>query len=144
MGVFATRSPYRPNPLGLSCVEIAGIDTNCGAAPVIYVRGADIVSGTPIYDIKPYIPYTDCREDARGGFAEERKGYELEVHIPKEMAATIGKDKLDVLTDILKGDPRPAYQDDAGRIYKMTLLGLDIGFKVDGSTLTVVSVCLAH
>ena len=138
MGVFATRSPYRPNPIGLSCVKIEKIDLNCQNAPIIYVSGADMLDQTPILDIKPYLPFCDSVPDAKGGFAEEKYGYALSVNIPEEYAPIFGDD-LDAVRDILAQDPRPSYQDDGSRVYKMDYGEYNIGFTVDNGTAKIVS-----
>ena len=139
MGVFATRSPYRPNPIGLSCVKIEKIDLDCEYAPVIYVSGADMLDMTPILDIKPYLPFCDSVPDAVGGFADEKYGYALMVNISDEFAAALG-DSRGAVCDILAQDPRPSYQDDPGRVYKMDHAGFNIGFTVKDGTVTVKSV----
>ncbi|MBR2043300.1 MAG: tRNA (N6-threonylcarbamoyladenosine(37)-N6)-methyltransferase TrmO [Clostridia bacterium] len=136
VGVFATRSPFRPNPIGLSLVKLQKAEI-CQEGPVLYVLGADLLNGTPIYDIKPYIPYSDCRTEAIGGFAEEKKDYRLKVIFPNELLSAIPKDKQESLITILEGDPRPSYQNDNERIYGMSFGGYEIKFKVDGTTLTV-------
>lgn len=128
LGVFATRSPYRPNPIGLSSVRIDHVDfEKC----IIYVRGADLVSGTPIFDIKPYIPYTDSHPDARSGFTDTHEWNQLTVTNPE------GLDK-DLLT-VLSLDPRPQYQNDPEKVYGLTFRGHNVRFKVSGTELTVVS-----
>lgn len=134
VGVFATRAPYRPNSLGLSCVKIERIDLGD-----IIVSGVDILDGTPIYDIKPYIPYSDCRPDALGGFSMEMKDYTLEVEFPKEYLKLLPKDKQKTVIDCLSEDPRPSYHDDE-RIYSMMFADFDIHFKVKGNILTVIGV----
>ena len=128
MGVFATRSPYRPNPLGLSCVELKGIENG-----ELIVRGADLMDGTPIYDIKPYLPYADSYPEAKAGFAKEAPKAELKVVIPE------GINLEPELEEILALDPRPAYQEDPEKVYGMLYAGRDIKFKVEGDTLTVLS-----
>lgn len=136
MGVFATRSPFRPNPIGLSSVRIDHIDHDCPDAPVIHVLGADLMDGTPIYDIKPYIPYTDAHPEARGGFTDAMKWQPLEVNIPAGMEPQV----TEQLRNILAQDPRPHYHNDPARIYGMAYNGKDIRFKVDGNTLTIVEI----
>ena len=138
MGVFATRSPNRPNPLGLSCVKIEKIVSEKELGTVIYVRGADLADGTPIYDIKPYLPFADCLPDALGGFAEEKKAYELRVEI--ECNNFVPEEKLDIIKEIIKNDPRPAYQDSPDRIYKMTIEGYSVEFKVVFDTAFVTKI----
>ena len=141
LGVFATRSPFRPNPLGLSSVRIGRIDYDCADAPVIHVFGADLMDGTPIYDIKPYIPYADSHPDAAGGFTDSEEWTPLKVLIPDtirtDLGIRLGEESLEVLEGVFAQDPRPRYQDDPGRIYGMTYCGLDIHFKVEAGSLTV-------
>ena len=136
MGVFATRSPFRPNPLGLSCVEIEGIDLSTPEGPIIYVKGADLMDGTPIYDIKPYIRYADSRPDAVCGYADDIPQMTLEVVMPEEMRMELGE-KADAAMEILAYDPRPSYQNDPERVYGLSFAGYDIKFTVVGNTLTV-------
>ena len=140
LGVFATRSPFRPNPIGLSCVRLAGIDPHTERGPVLRVRGADLMDGTPIYDIKPYLPYSDCKPEAVGGFASTPKEASLEVEISPELLAQVPQELREALLGVLAQDPRPAYQEDETRIYGMGFGGLDIKFRVEGSRLTVVAV----
>ena len=140
MGVFATRSPFRPNPIGLSCVEILGIRQDREFGPVIEVGGADLMDGTPIYDIKPYIPYADAHPDAKEGFTAQNQGYRLEVEIPESIQALFPKDKLDGLYGILAQDPRPSYQDDPERIYGFEYAGYEVKFRVNGIQLCVVEI----
>ena len=140
-GVFATRSPYRPNPLGLSCVKLERIETSTPQGPILHVSGADLLDGTPIYDIKPYLPYADCHPEASGGFAETVADGGLTVEFPDELIAIIPPDKREALIRVLEQDPRPGYRhDDGSRRYGMAFAGLDVGFTVDGETLTVVDV----
>lgn len=141
MGVFATRSPYRPNQLGLSCVEIDGIDMDCPDAPRIYVRGADLMDGTPIYDIKPYIRYADSHPDAVCGYVDDLEERCLEVVIPEDIVMEM-KDKcaLDALMETLSLDPRPSYHNDPSREYGLSFSGLNVRFKVNDGVLTVISV----
>lgn len=141
MGVFATRSPFRPNPLGLSCVELERVETDGSDGPVLYVRGADLMDGTPIYDIKPYIKYSDSRPDAVCGFVDNLSERSLEVVIPDAAAREIGDQYvMEALVQTLSLDPRPSYHDDPDRIYGMSFEGLNVRFKVDGKVLEVVSV----
>lgn len=140
VGVFATRSPFRPNELGLSSVKLLSIDCEDALAPVIYIEGADLMDGTPIYDIKPYLAYTDSHPEAVCGFADERLSYRLSVDIPENFKKNISEKSLRQLIDILENDPRPAYQENPDRIYKMTCLGMDIEFIVNENTLTVTSI----
>ncbi len=135
MGVFATRSPFRPNPIGLSCVKLEEIRLDGEDAPILVVSGADMVDGTPIYDIKPYLPYVDSIPTATGGFAENVRGYALKVDIP----ADIDFEKRDDLIKILEQDPRPAYQDD-DRIYGMAFAGHNISFYVKDDTVCVTEI----
>ena len=140
MGVFATRSPFRPNELGLSSVELTRIDLDCKEAPVLYVKGADILDKTPIFDIKPYLAYTDSHPEAKGGFAEEKLSYRLSVKISDDLLCQIPESKRDAFISILENDPRPAYQEDAQRVYKMTCMGFNTEFKVSESTLEVINI----
>ena len=137
MGVFATRSPFRTNALGLSCVELAGIEERAGLGTVLRVRGADLMDGTPIYDIKPYIPYADCRPAAACGFAPDA-GEKLPVVFAEGVAERIPAEKLAALTGVLENDPRPRYQNDSERVYAMEFAGLEIKFTV-GAGVTVLS-----
>lgn len=127
MGVFATRSPNRPNPLALSCVKLERVDLDGAEAPVLYVSGADILDGTPVYDIKPYLPYADAVPDARGGFADAVLGQSLAVSIPEDIKAVLGG-RADALAEILSQDPRPHYQTDESRVYSFEFDGLHIEF----------------
>ena len=140
MGVFATRSPFRPNPVGLSCVKIERIEPQTKDGPVIFVSGADLMNGTPIYDIKPYLPYADCHPEAKGGFAEAVERKRLEVDCPKELLAQIPEIHRAAVLEILAQDPRPSYQHDPERTYGMAYAGMDIRFRVDGGRLTVVEI----
>lgn len=140
MGVFATRSPYRPNPLGLSSVRIERIEFTDKEGPVIHVLGADIMDGTPIYDIKPYVAYADSHPDVRSGFVDERHWQELTVIFPKELQAHFTTDSLTALTKVLALDPRPQYQDNPEKIYGMPYEGYDIRFRVANGVLTVLEV----
>lgn len=139
MGVFATRSPYRPNPIGLSCVRLESIDCSSGV-PVLTVSGADLMDGTPIFDIKPYISYTDSVENAVCGFADGVTGDRLSVCIADTLLQMIPKDRQSTLIRLLAGDPRPQYQSDETRVYGFIYSGLEIKFKVSKKILTVVSV----
>ena len=136
MGVFATRSPFRPNPIGLSCVRLEGVEQRA-EGPVLIVSGADLMDGTPIYDIKPYLPYADCKADAAGGFAP-RRAEELAVEFPPELLARVPEDKRAALTGVLAQDPRPHYQSDPARIYGMSFAGMEVRFRVADGVLTVV------
>ena len=139
VGVFASRSPFRPNNLGLSVVKIEQIKKTADRGIVLIVSGADLIDNTPIYDIKPYIPYADSIPDALGGYAEENKGHKLEVIFPEELKAKIPERKIKILTECLADDPRPSYQDD-GRDYTMLFNKFDISFSVSGGILTVTDV----
>ena len=134
-GVFATRSPYRPNALGLSCVELAGVD-GCD----ILVRGADLLNGTPIFDIKPYLPYVDAHPEARGGFADATADYALTVQCAPELLQKISPEKQAALLGVLKNDPRPAYQHDPERVYALNFGDAVVRFSVDGQELRVVDI----
>lgn len=136
MGVFATRSPFRPNPLGLSCVELDRIEYSTAEGPIIYVRGADLMDGTPIYDIKPYIRYADLRPDAVCGYADEIPQKTLEVVMSEAVRMELG-DKAEAAVEILAYDPRPSYQNDPERVYGLSYAGYDIKFVVVDNTLTV-------
>lgn len=139
MGVFATRSPFRPNPIALSCVKLAAIrQTDDG--PVLRVTGADLVDGTPILDIKPYIPYADSHPDAVGGFAAAPAGETLEVDIPPELLDAVPEGRREALRGVLAQDPRPHYQNDPERVYGFGFAGLEVKFSVEGTRLTVKDV----
>lgn len=140
MGVFATRSPFRPNNLGLSCVRIDRIEHDAKLGSVIYVKGADLMHRTPIYDIKPYVAYADAHPDARSGFVDNTEWQPLKVELPTELAAKIPHDEIASLISTLEQDPRPRYHNDPNRIYGMPFLNLDIRFKVADDVLTVVEV----
>ncbi len=140
MGVFATRSPFRPNPIGLSAVRLERIDLHTPDGPVLYVRGADLMDGTPLYDIKPYLPFTDFRPDATGGFAEAVREDRLTVDIPPEWLCRMPEDRRETLRQILAGDPRPSYQDDPARVYGFAFAGYEVRFSVDGDRLRVVEI----
>ena len=137
-GVFATRSPFRPNPIGLSSVRLESIEMDPKLGPVLHVTGADLMDGTPIYDIKPYIAYTDSHPDAVSGFASKPAEYLLEVEFPEELLEKVPSEQRESLTAVLAHDPRPQYQDDPERIYGMTFGNLEIKFKVNGRCLSVV------
>ncbi len=140
VGVFATRSPNRPNPIGISVVEIVKIELSSPNGPQITVRGADMLSGTPILDIKPYLPYADAYPDALGGFAHQKLEYALKVEISEDIKKNIPDDYLGVITELLAQDPRPAYQTDAERVYTMTYKELSIRFCVNENTVNVLEV----
>ena len=137
MGVFATRSPFRPNPIALSSVKLAGIEQTPNLGPVLHILGADLMDGTPILDIKPYIPYADAHPEALGGFAAVPAGETLEVLIPPDMLEKIPPERREALRGVLAQDPRPHYQDDPERIYGFGFAGLEVRFSVEGSRLTV-------
>ena len=139
MGVFATRSPFRPNPIGLSCVALDRIEQRADG-PVLHVRGADLLDGTPILDIKPYVPLTDCRPDARGGFATAAAAHALSVEVPPALLARVPLEKRDALLGVLAQDPRPAYQDDPSRVYGLSFAGWTVRFTVQGHTLHVTDI----
>lgn len=139
-GVFATRSPFRPNPIGLSCVKLEKIEMRPGTGPVLHVSGADLRDKTPILDIKPYIRYADCHPDAVSGFADRVGDYRLEVVFPQELLEKLPEDKREAAIGILKEDPRPAYQHDPSRRYGTAFAGWDIRYHVDGRVLTVCEV----
>ena len=140
LGVFATRSPFRPNPVGLSCVKLERIELDNALGPVIHVRGADLMDGTPIYDIKPYLPYADCHPDAVGGFASDRPEEKLQVEIPEEFCSVVSGEVLSALRGVLAQDPRPAYQKDPERVYGLSFAGMEVRFQVDGDKLTVCGI----
>lgn len=137
MGVFATRSPFRPNALGLSSVRLTGIEQHATLGAVLHVTGADLMDGTPIYDIKPYLPYTDSHPDARSGFAPQAADTLLEVQCPQELLEVLPPALRQGLTALLAHDPRPQYQHDPGRLYGMEYGGCEIKFRVTGQTAVV-------
>lgn len=140
MGVFATRSPYRPNPIGLSSVRLIGIEETEGEGLVLKVSGADLLDGTPIYDIKPYLSFTDSHPDAVCGFADRVKGQKLTVKFPDELLNTVAEGSRETLITVLEGDPRPHYKTDPDYEYGMRHGGYEIKFKVNGDTVTVTGV----
>lgn len=140
VGVFATRSPFRPNPIGLSCVKLDKVEISEKNGPVLYVTGADLMDGTPIFDIKPYLPYVDSHPEACGGFAEKRKEYELEVIFPENLEKLFDEKELKVLKQILSQDPRPSYQNNPERIYGMEYAGMNIRFRVTGNRLLICGI----
>ncbi len=139
-GVFATRSPFRPNPIGLSSVKLERIELDSKQGPVLYISGADLMDGTPIYDIKPYLPFTDCHVDAVGGFADAFVDYGLDVQISDELLTQIPEEKREALMGVLAQDPRPSYQNDPERIYGITFGKQNIKFQVKETMLTVVGI----
>ena len=140
MGVFATRSPFRPNSLGLSSVRLLGVERTEEYGTVLHVGGADLMDGTPIFDIKPYIPYGDCHPDATGGFTDQAKDFLLEVDFPPALLEKLPEGKREAALGVLSHDPRPSYQRDSKRIYGLTFAGFDIRFQVENKTLTVLEV----
>lgn len=137
MGVFATRSPFRPNAIGLSSVKLDGVERDPRLGHVIHVSGADLMDGTPIFDIKPYLPYGDCHPEATGGFTDDREREALTVEFPGEWLTLVPENRREALLGVLAGDPRPPYQKDPDRIYGMAFAGYDVRFTVRGSVLTV-------
>lgn len=147
VGVFATRSPYRPNPIGLSLVRLLKVDYDCTDGPAIVVAGADLMNGTPVYDIKPYLPYADCKPDAVGGFSDRFSAYRLPVTVSEEAKAQaeslgIGEEKMSELVEVLSLDPRPAYQNDPKRLYGMSFDGYEVGFFVTEEGIKVSNIRL--
>ena len=140
MGVFATRSPFRPNAIGLSCVKLESIEKDSKLGTVLVVSGADLMDGTPILDIKPYLPYADAHPEALGGFTGNVGGRVLEVECPPELLSQVPADKREALMGVLSRDPRPSYQHDPDRVYGMAFGGLEVGFSVDGTCLYVRSI----
>ena len=140
MGVFATRSPFRPNPIGLSCVKLEGVELDGELGPVIHVAGADLLDGTPIYDIKPYLPYADCKPDAVGGFAAAPKEATLKVNCPAPLLEKLPEPSRAALPAVLAQDPRPSYQNDPERVYGMVFAGVNVRFRVEDDTLTVLDI----
>ena len=140
VGVFASRAPYRPNNLGLSCVKLDSIDYDCPDGPVIIVSGIDILDGTPIFDIKPYIPVADCHPEASEGYTAYTKEYNIEVNFPKELLQKISEDKQDALIELLSGDPRPGYDNSPDKKYGLSFDSFDIGFTVENGILRVFRV----
>ena len=138
MGVFATRSPFRPNPIGLSCVKLLKVEQDETLGPVLTVAGADLMDGTPIYDIKPYIPYADCHPDAKGGFTTNVEMIPLAVDFPAELLEKVPQEKREALIGVLEQDPRPRYQKDPERVYGLSFAGMEIKFTVSDRTLSVV------
>lgn len=137
LGVFATRSPFRPNPLALSAVALAGVEETREWGMALRVRGADLADGTPVLDIKPYLPYADCLPKAEGGFAAATAGEELAVEIPPELLERVPPDRREALRAVLALDPRPRYQEDPQRVYGFVFAGLEVRFTVEGKTLRV-------
>ena len=140
MGVFATRSPFRPNNLGLSCVKLLGVEHSQTEGTVLHVAGADLMDGTPIFDIKPYVPYSDSFPDAAGGFTDTADDFILNVEFPEHLLSKIPPNKQQAAIGVLSHDPRPSYQRKSGRIYGLSFAGFDIRFTVEEKTLTVCEV----
>ncbi len=140
VGVFASRSPFRPNPLGLSCVELLSVESTPSEGPVLIVGGVDLVDGTPLFDVKPYVPYSDCRPGARGGYAEREKDHALAVSDPLSLLSALPADKRQTLLACISDDPRPSYRDDPEREYGMLFAGFDVGFTVEGDRAKVTRV----
>lgn len=140
MGVFATRSPFRPNSLGLSCVELLQAEQTADRGTVLHVAGADLMDGTPIFDIKPYIPYGDCHPEAIGGFADAAGEFLLKVDFPPALLEKLPEEKRTAAIGVLSHDPRPSYQRDPTRVYGLAFAGLNIRFTVAGDVLTVTAV----
>ena len=140
MGVFATRSPFRPNAIGLSSVRLERVELHTPEGPVLQVRGADLMDGTPILDIKPYLPYTDAHPDAAGGFAAQALQQTVAVDCPPALRARLPADRQQALLDVLAQDPRPGYQHEPGRIYGFPFAGFEVRFTVEDDRLTVVSI----
>lgn len=140
MGVFATRSPFRPNNIGLSSVRLERVELHTPEGPVLHVSGADLMDGTPIFDIKPYIPYADCHPDAAAGFTAQTQTHRLRVECPPELWEAVPAAERDGLRGVLENDPRPSYQHDPERVYGMEFSGLEVHFVVDGAVLTVTGI----
>ena len=140
MGVFATRSPFRPNSLGLSCVKLIGLEQTADNGTVIHVAGADLMDGTPIFDIKPYVPYADCHPDALGGFTATADDFLLTVDFPVHLLENLPESKRQAALEVLSHDPRPSYQNSPERIYGLSFSGYDIRFAVQDKTLYVKEV----
>lgn len=140
VGVFASRAPYRPNGLGLSCVRLLGVERNTPDAPALLVGGADLLDGTPVFDIKPYIPLSDCRPEALPGYTAQTRGHCLQVDCPQELLSLVPPQKQQALLGVLACDPRPGYENKPQEIYGLAFAGLDIGFQVQGNTLRVVRI----
>ncbi len=140
VGVFASRSPFRPNSIGLSCVELAGIDLDDPEGPVLLVRGADLMDGTPILDVKPYLPYADSRPEARGGFTDSVAPRRVRCVIPDGLLRKVPEEKRAALIGVLEQDPRPTYQDDPQRVYGFRFTGLEVRFTVAEGVLSVTEI----
>ena len=142
VGVFASRSPFRPNGLGLSCVRLSRVEMTADKGPVIHVAGADLMDGTPIYDIKPYVAYADAHPEARSGFVDKREWHPLQVEMPGELAKDLTPSEQKTLRSVLAQDPRPSYHDDPQRVYGMPFAGRDVRFRVADGVLSVVEITL--
>ena len=140
MGVFATRSPFRPNSLGLSCVELVALEQTENNGTVIHVAGADLMDGTPIFDVKPYVPYSDAHPDALGGFTSTAGEFLLQVDFPNDLLNMIPTEKQEALLEVLSHDPRPSYQIDSDRIYGLSFAGFDVRFSVSNGKLQIKDV----
>lgn len=140
VGVFASRSPFRPNPIGLSSVRLERIEETQQEGTVLHVSGVDLLDGTPIYDIKPYLPFSDSHPEASGGYADEVKEFRLEVEFPQDLLQTIPEEKQEALIECLSEDPRPAYHEEPERVYHMLYAGFDIHFRVEGNKLQVICI----
>ena len=140
VGVFATRSPFRPNNIGLSCVKLENIDYDCPDAPVLYVSGIDMMNGTPVFDVKPYVPVADCKTDATDGFTQYTKDYSLDVNFSDELLCILPEEKREGAKQMLSLDPRPSYITDEERVFGVEYAGFDIRFKVKENILTVCDV----
>ena len=140
MGVFATRSPFRPNNLGLSCVKLLAVEETAEHGTVLHVGGADLMDGTPIFDIKPYVPYADSHPEAAGGFTDTADDFLLQVIFPEELLAILPQEKRQAAVNVLSHDPRPSYQRQPNRVYGLTFAGFDIRFSVNEDVLTVLAV----
>ncbi len=140
IGVFASRSPFRPNSLALSCLRLEKIELDAKNGPILHLLGADMMDGSPVYDIKPYVPHADCKVDATGGFSDTIEEYRLDVIIPDHIVKILGKEKALCLHDILREDPRPAYIENDERIYGFYFDCYEIKFRVQGKTLTVIEI----
>jgi len=140
MGVFATRSPFRPNPIGLSCVGLEAVERTEDRGTVLHVTGADLLDGTPILDVKPYLPYADCRPEALGGWTGGERDGALEVHCPEALLSLLPEDRREALLGVLANDPRPRYQTDPGRVYGLRFAGYNVRFTVEDGVLTVAEI----
>ena len=140
MGVFATRSPFRPNAVGLSGVRLESVELHTDRGPILHVSGADLMDGTPIYDIKPYLAFADSHPEATGGFTDQTKEYALEVEIPDTILQRVNKDKREALKAVLAHDPRPSYQNDPERVYGMEFAGYEVKFRVAEGVLSVIDI----